>query len=243
MRVFVADFTSSENILPVKMEPNIIYEDDDLLVINKPPMLPVHPSQGNFENTLANGLAYYFKEKNMPFVFRAVNRLDRDTTGIMVVAKNPYSSCILSQQTKNKELRREYVAICSGIIDGQGTINAPIARVNGSTIERCVDFSAGESAVTHYKRICCGKIDGLDFSLVGLQLETGRTHQIRVHLKHIGCPIIGDFVYNADFSMIKRQALHSCKVTFIHPTSNKKLTFSAPMYDDMQSIADKLSKK
>lgn len=141
----------SENIVPVKLPFPIIFEDDDIVIINKPSNVPIHPSQGNFENTLANAAAFYYKEKGEAFVFRAINRLDRDTTGLLILAKNPISACILSKMMKERKIHRKYLAIVEGIIENNGTIDAPIARTCDSTIERCVDFEKGEKAITHYK--------------------------------------------------------------------------------------------
>jgi 23S rRNA pseudouridine1911/1915/1917 synthase len=228
---------SSQNIVPTPMELNIVYEDEDLLVINKPAGLPVHPSQGHFDNTLANGMAYYFKQKGEPFVFRAINRLDRDTTGLMILARHALSGALLSEMVKNRQIHREYLAVVSGCTDEDGTITAPIARVDGSTIERCVDYERGEYACTHYHRVHYNPDS--DCSLLSLKLETGRTHQIRVHLNYIGHPLFGDFLYNPDYRFINRQSLHSHRLTFHHPfqTEDKKdLVFEAPLPDDMQFV-------
>ena len=151
--VTFAEETSSENIVPVRMPLSILYEDEDLMVINKAANVPIHPSQGNFSNSLANGLAWYFKQKQKPFVFRAVNRLDRDTTGLLIVAKNALSSCILSDMVRNRQIHRTYLAAVSGNLSGQpeGTIDVPIARLPGSTIERVPDPVHGEAALTHYE--------------------------------------------------------------------------------------------
>lgn len=219
---------SSENIVPVEMELNILYEDEDILVINKPANTPIHPSQGNYENTLANGVAYYYHSKGEKFVYRCINRLDRDTTGALILAKNALSAAQLSQQMLNRQIKRTYLALAEGLVPDKGTISAPIARVDGSTIEREVNFDTGETAVTHFER--------LDFhnhlSFIELHLETGRTHQIRVHMKHIGHPLPGDFLYNPVYDQIQRQALHSYQLEFTHPISGKSLLFTAPIPKD-----------
>ena len=213
---------------------SIIYEDEDLLVIDKPSNMPIHPSMNHHEGTLANGLMYYFKEQGLDFTFRAINRLDRDTSGLTIVAKHLLSGGILSRQVSAKEIRRTYRAICQGNIPDNGTIDAPIGRVTDSTIERCVDFENGERAITHFKKIAYDKNKNL--SLVELKLETGRTHQIRVHLKHIGHPIIGDFLYNPDYTFCKRQALHSASLSFIHPITKKEMHFASPLPEDLKCI-------
>ncbi|MBP3677150.1 MAG: RluA family pseudouridine synthase, partial [Agathobacter sp.] len=228
-----------EDVAPSSIEPlyvplSITYEDEDLLVIDKPANMPIHPSMNHHEGTLANGLMYYFKEKGQEFTFRAINRLDRDTSGLTIVAKHLLSGGILSRQVSTKEIKRTYHAICQGCLPESGTIDAPIARVADSTIERCVDFEKGERAVTHFKRIA---YDGeKNLSLVELRLETGRTHQIRVHLKHLGYPIIGDFLYNPDYTFCKRQALHSASLSFIHPITKKEMHFASPLPEDLKCI-------
>lgn len=232
LSVLLLEEESSSNIVPTPMPLNIVYEDGDLLVINKAADIPIHPSQGNFSNTLANGIAWYFREKGEPFVYRAVNRLDRDTTGLLILARHSLSASILSAMVAGRKIHREYKALCEGLVPEKGTVSAPITRVCGSTIQRCVDFERGEPAVTHYSRIFYNETNNL--SLVSLRLETGRTHQIRVHMKHIGHPLPGDFLYNPDYRCISRQALHSCRLAFRHPITKKELLFEAPLPADMQ---------
>ena len=202
------------------------------MVLDKEANQPIHPSINNYDNTLANGLAWYFSQKNEPFVYRCINRLDRDTTGLLIVAKNMLSAAILSEMGKRREIHREYLAIVQGEIAADGTVDAPIARMADSIIARCVDFTNGETAVTHFKRLCFQN----NLSLVSLKLETGRTHQIRVHMKYIGHPLIGDFLYNPDFSLIKRQALHSHKLSFFHPITKEWLSFTSPLPKDMEIL-------
>lgn len=213
---------------------HIVYEDEDLVVIDKPADMPVHPSMNHHEGTLANGLMHYFKEKGEIFTFRAINRLDRDTSGLTLVAKHLLSGGILSRQISTKLVRRNYHAICNGKIPETGTIDAPISRAAESTIERCVNHENGEHAVTHFKRLAYDAQK--DLSLVELHLETGRTHQIRVHLKHIGHPIIGDFLYNPDYRFCQRQALHSATLTFTHPITKKEMHFASPLPEDLKCI-------
>lgn len=224
----------ASSIEPVFVPLNIIYEDEDLLVIDKPANMPIHPSMNHHEGTVANGLMYYFTEQGKEFTFRAINRLDRDTSGLTMVAKHLLSGGILSRQVSTKEIKRTYRAICHGKPPENGTINAPIARVADSTIERCVDYEKGERAITHFKRIAYDEEKQL--SLVELQLETGRTHQIRVHLKHLGYPIIGDFLYNPDYTYCARQALHSANLSFTHPITKKEMHFASPLPEDLKCI-------
>lgn len=223
---------SSENIVPTNLPLDIVYEDEDIMVINKATDTPIHPSQGNYDNTLANAVAYYFQEKGEPFTYRCINRLDRDTTGLLILAKHMYSASILSNMVQNREIHREYLAIATGEIPAEGTIVAPIGRVDGSTIERQVDKENGEYACTYYRTLLTKN----GYSLVSLKLETGRTHQIRVHMKHIGHPLPGDFLYNPDYSVIQRQALHSHRLKFTHPISKESLEFTAELPQDMSSI-------
>lgn len=231
LRVELIEKKGSEAIIPVPMKLDILFEDEHLMVINKPAGMPVHPSQGNYGNTLANGIAAYMKEKGVDFVFRAVNRLDRDTSGLLIIAKHMLSSGILSDQVKDHTIHREYAAFVCGKTDKNGTINAPIARKDGSTIERVVDPERGESAVTHYQTLAYN--EETDLSYIRLRLETGRTHQIRVHMKHIGHPLPGDFLYHPDYRYIERQALHSVYLRFTHPITKEWMEFHAPLPDDM----------
>ena len=224
---------TSSNIIPTEIHPDIVYEDEDLLVINKPAGLPVHPSQGNHTHTLANGLAFYYKEQGKAFVFRCMNRLDRDTSGLLVIAKHMLSAAILSVMASRKEIYREYLAIAKGQVPKQGTITAPIARVHDSTIERCIDEKNGEYACTHYKNLSYKN----GYSLVSLLLDTGRTHQIRVHMKFLGHPLPGDFLYCPDYSVINRQALHSYRLQFIHPITGKAMDFITEPPEDMRRFS------
>lgn len=234
LMIRLVETESSENIVPVPMELNIVYEDEDLLVVNKAAGVPIHPSQGNFDCTLANGIAWYYKQKGEPYVYRAINRLDRDTTGLLILARHQLSAGILSQMVQKRTIHRQYLAVADGILDHAGTITAPIARVDGSTIERCVDMARGEYACTHYHPVFVNRQK--QCSLISLKLETGRTHQIRVHMKHIGHPLFGDFLYNPDYRFIRRQSLHSHRLSFSHPLTGKLLEFEAPLPDDMQFV-------
>lgn len=232
----------SGNIVPVDLPIHIIYEDEDLMVIDKPADMPVHPSIGNYENTLANAAAWYFHRQDIPFVFRCINRLDRDTTGLLILAKHMLSGAILSDQMKKRAIHRTYLAITEGKTDPAGTIDSPIGRTDQSLILRQVDHENGDSACTHYLQKCWHPKtfypetlpvpqDGL--SLIQLQLETGRTHQIRVHMTSIGHSLIGDTLYNPETALMNRQALHSYRLAFTHPVTGVSLEFTSPLPEDM----------
>lgn len=220
----------SANIVPIDLPFKIVYEDEDIMVIDKPSDMPVHPAINNFENTLANGIAFYFNKKGEHFMFRCINRLDRNTSGLLIIAKHRLAASILSDFMKKRQIHREYLALASGIFtEKEGTITLPIGRVSDSIIERFVDFENGENAITHYRVIkeyyddpCFG-----NSSLLSITLETGRTHQIRVHMSHIGHPLLGDTMYNKEPGKLSRQALHSHKISFIHPILLTKMQFTS----------------
>ena len=233
LTVHIRETESSPNIPPVELPLDIVYEDEDIVVVNKPAGMPVHPSLNNYRNSLANALMYYYQQQGKPFIFRCTNRLDRDTSGLTVIAKHMVSSSILSSMTARHEIEREYLAVVRGsVTPSSGTIDAPIGRTGSSLIERKIDFEHGERAVTHYHVVK----EENGHSLVSLILETGRTHQIRVHMKYIGFPLVGDYLYNPDMEYIQRQALHSCRLSFRHPITGKHMEFTADLPEDMDRI-------
>ena len=229
--VFVEEETS-ENIVASELALDILYEDEDILVINKASDTPIHPSQGNYDNSLANGVMNYFQKQGESFVFRCINRLDRDTTGLVIVAKNMLSGAALNLAMVNREIHRTYLAVVKGALPESGTIDFPIARKDGSTVERCVDFEQGEHTVTHFE--CLQKNE--KYSLAKIWLETGRTHQIRVHMNAIGHPLPGDFLYHNDRSEIGRQSLHSWRLEFAHPVTGEAMRFEQPLPEDMKNL-------
>ena len=231
LAVRIQETDSSEKIPAVNIPLRIIYEDEDILVVDKPAGLPMHPSMKNYHYSLANGLVWYYQQQKESFVFRCANRLDRDTSGLTVVAKHMLSANILSGMGYRHEIEREYLAIVRGnVFPPSGTIDAPLSRMEGSIIERKVDFEHGERALTHYRVV----EEKNGHSLVSLRLETGRTHQIRIHLKYLGFPLVGDYLYNPDMEYISRQALHSCRLRFVHPITKERMEFRAPLPEDMQ---------
>lgn len=265
LKVTLEDELPSESILPVKLPLSIVYEDEDLMIINKAADTPIHPSMGNHENTLANAVAWYFAEQKIPFVYRCINRLDRDTTGLLILAKHMLSGAILSAQMKERQIHRTYLAIVEGQTPPRGTIDLPIGRVCDSLILRQIDRKQGETAVTHYERLSVltpdeisqtgakfqGELPKDGLSLIRLKLDTGRTHQIRVHMTAIGHPLIGDTMYNPNYAdsfssyggqnfpyakrarLMTRQALHSSSLEFVHPITGLSMKFTAPLPEDM----------
>ena len=223
----------NSNIVPTKINLNIIYEDEALLILSKPSNIAIHPSQSHYSNSLSNGVKFYFDSINLKRKIRPVNRLDKDTSGIVIFAKNEYVQDFLVKQMLNKTFTKEYIGILDGILENKsGTINAPISRKENSIIERCIN-EKGDRSITHYK-----VIDEIDnkFSVVNFKLETGRTHQIRVHSSYIGHPIIGDTLYGSASSYISRQSLHCYKMGFVHPITRKYIEFVNPLPKDMEQL-------
>lgn len=222
----------SENIIPTQMDLNIIYEDEYYIVINKPSGIAIHPSILHYTDSLANGVKFYLEQKNIKKKIRPINRLDKDTSGIVIFAKNEYIQEFLVKEMKKNTFFKEYIAVCEGMFESKiGTINLPIGRKENSIIERCV-CSDGDIAITHYNVLKSLK----NTSVVHVTLETGRTHQIRVHLSNIGHPILGDTLYGNPSSVINRQALHAYKVKFIHPITGLNVEYIATIPSDIKSI-------
>ena len=223
----------SENIIPTKLELDIIFEDDCFLIVNKPSNTPVHPSINHYTDSLANGVKYYFDSIHLNKKIRPVNRLDKDTSGLVVFAKNEYIQENLIKQMKTNDFNKEYIAVLNGKLPEQeGIINLPISRKEESIIEREVNFEKGQEAITYYKVL----FKEGDLSLVKFKLKTGRTHQIRVHSKYMNAPILGDTLYDKKSNLINRQALHAFKIEFIHPILKNKMSFETPIPKDIQNI-------
>ncbi len=219
---------------------SVVYEDSDLLVVHKPAGIVVHPTMGYKDGTLANGIAYYAKKRGESYPFRPVTRLDKDTSGMMVIAKHAYAHAMLSKQMKQKRYQRKYIAICYGHVEPQkGTIDLPIAISPTSIIERVIDPLNGKQAVTHYETV--KQLKGA--TVLSLTLETGRTHQIRLHLASIEHPIMGDTLYGKvdPDPLISRQALHAKGISIFHPTHKKWMTWDTPLPEDMQQLMDRLT--
>ena len=233
--VRVCEYKKSENILPVFIKLDIKYEDEDIVVVNKPSDMPIHPSLNNYENSMANALMYYYRDKN--FVFRCINRLDRDTTGLSVVAKHFLSAGILNNSMQRREIKRVYNAIVEddGSLKESGTVDEPIARDDDTLIKRRVS-KEGQRAITHYKVL--KRLRGA--SLIELRLDTGRTHQIRVHMSYIGHPLVGDYLYNERYYDKEnvRPLLHSKSLSFIHPITGENLYIECELPKDFKERID-----
>lgn len=231
--IIVVDFSFEEdnsNIVPTKMNLSILYEDDWFLVIDKPSGMAIHPSCLHYDDSLSNGVRYYFDSIGLKKKIRPVNRLDFNTSGLVIFAKCEYIQESFSRQMAHGIFQKEYLCLVEGFLDEKkGTIDLPIARKPNSIIERCIDKD-GQKSITHYEVLQ----EFSNYSLVQCQLQTGRTHQIRVHMKAIRHPILGDTLYGSSSNLIQRQALHSYKIKCIHPVTKKDLTFIAVMPEDMK---------
>ena len=232
----------SQNITPEKMDLDIVYEDEDILVINKKPYMVVHPTKSYQSGTLANGVLFYFKETNQNCIVRLVSKLDMNTSGLIIIAKNQFAHMALSKEMEENNLEKRYLAIVHGNLkEKEGTIDAPIYRPDGEEFGtmRIVD-ERGQRSITHYKVIESFK----DADLVECLLETGRTHQIRVHMKHLGHPIYGDTLYGfeGDEELIPRQALHAYGLDFKSPKTKETLSLRVKLPDDMESLLKKVGR-
>ncbi|WP_026486757.1 RluA family pseudouridine synthase [Caldanaerobius polysaccharolyticus] len=223
------DLAEDCDIVPSPVPLDIMYEDEDILVLNKQAGVVVHPTAYHYDDTIGNGVIYYFSKKGLKRGFHPVNRLDRDTSGVLIIALNQYAHNAIQQYG---HMEKAYIAIVEGVMEkDEGTIDAPIARKPGSVIERWVSQD-GQRAVTHYRTL--KRLE--DMTALLLKLETGRTHQIRVHLSYAGHPIVGDTLYGHEDERIIRQALHCCEMSFSHPRTGERVRFEAPLPQDMKRL-------
>lgn len=225
------------NFEPQDLNLQIIYDDFDIIMVNKPSFMVVHPTKSHYDKTIANGISYYIDNQKENVKIRFVNRLDMNTSGLVIVAKNAYAHHTLSTAMSENKVEKKYITVVDGIIkENEGTIDEPIYRPTEDSIKRIID-ERGQSSVTHYK-----VIERLENATVlEVSLETGRTHQIRVHMAHIGHGIIGDELYGyVDEELINRQALHAYKLEFEQPRTKEKLKFKADIPEDMKELISKL---
>lgn len=222
----------NESINPEPIDLDIVFEDNDLLILNKPPNIVVHPTKSHQTNTLSNGIANYFLQNNINKKIRFVNRLDMDTTGILIVAKNSFAHQQMAIQFEDNTVIKRYLTVVSGNVkSNEDIIDEPIGREDENSIKKVVS-SSGQKALTKYNVIELYK----NATLLEVQIFTGRSHQIRVHLEHIGHPIIGDVLYNEESPLIKRQALHSNYLKALHPRTKEEIEFYAPLPNDISNL-------
>ncbi|MBP1933972.1 tRNA pseudouridine32 synthase/23S rRNA pseudouridine746 synthase/23S rRNA pseudouridine1911/1915/1917 synthase [Ammoniphilus resinae] len=238
LRVLIGD-REEGGLTPENIPIDITYEDHEVLVINKQPGLIVHPIKPDQQGTLANGIAFYLASKGTPGKVRPVHRLDKDTSGLILIAKNSYIHHLLDKQLRENVIHREYLVLVKGkLADQQGTIREPIGQDPENPVKRKV-VSTGEEAITHFQV----EKEFAECSLLRVRLETGRTHQIRVHFNHIGHPVLGDTLYGNPHPHIRRQALHAYQLQFVHPLREELMSFTEEPLEDFQKLMEFEQKK
>ena len=230
LEIMITEKKDDTPISPWEKELDIVYEDNEIIVINKPAGMPVHPSRRHPDTTLANALVYRYGNG---ISCHCITRLDKDTSGLVLVAKNRYSAALLSESMKRHEIKKVYLAIVTGKIDKPGEVKAPIFR-EGPSVKRTVNFEHGSNSITDYEPV--KYYTKQNITLVKVVPLTGRTHQIRVHMAYIGHPLCGDELYNPYPCFLNRQALHAYKLTFPHPLTKKPLILEADLPQDMSEI-------
>lgn len=218
---------------PVPLPFSIVYEDEDLLIVDKPAAMPMYPKPGHNSDSLANAAAYYWLQQNSFFSFRPAYRLDKDTSGLIVLSKNSYAASMM-----HGCIRKTYFAVCEGRVSGSGEINLPIGLKDGHSIQREIRTD-GLCAVTRWRSLYSGE----GYSFLAIRLKTGRTHQIRVHFSGLGHPLAGDDMYGGNLELITRQALHCGMLRLVHPVTGKRLRFVSPFPADMRLLIDNLIAK
>ena len=235
LSVRLSDPERRSGILPAPGPLDIVYEDGDMIVLNKAPGIPVHPGPGHFSDTLGNFLLHYYDQTGVEADFHPVHRLDRGTSGLLVAAKHPHAQEVLKNQLHTPDFRRGYLAVCEGHPSpAAGVIDAPLGPRPGSLVEQMVRED-GKAARTRYEvlGVCGGR------ALLSLELDTGRTHQIRVHMAHLGHPLTGDFLYGTeDPGLIPRPALHSARLELRHPITGETMSFRVPLPGDMRALLE-----
>ena len=232
IKVVIDEMDDNEMVVDTDIPLDIVYEDQDIIVVNKPANMPVHPSYENYDRTLANALSHYYHSRSKTYTNRCITRLDGDTSGFVLLARNLYSSTVLSKMMREHKIRKQYTAIVSGnFTEADGVINKPIYRPSPDRIERAVAADGkGHEAVTIYH--VEKQIPGA--SLLTIETLTGRTHQIRVHMAYIGHPLLGDRLYNPEPDTMPRQCLHVSKLSFNHPITGELMTFESDIPEDMK---------
>ncbi len=233
------DESTPEHLTPVNIPLDIVYEDEYIILPNKPPFMPTHPSHLHHGDTLADALAYRYSKSGTPFVFRPVNRLDRNTSGITLIAKDRISAARLTEAMKSNKISKQYVAILEGeLTENEGVIETYMKRTAESIIVRqnCAEGEGGDYALTQYYVLARAK----GYTLILALPKTGRTHQLRVHFAGLGCPIVGDELYGKESPLISRHALHALSLSLPHPISRERLTLTAPLPKDMDSLVGEL---
>ena len=233
------DEITPEKLTPSDLGLNIAYENDDLVIPDKPANMPTHQSFGHYGDTVANALTYRYASKGIPFVFRSVNRLDRNTSGLLLIARNRISAAFLADAMKRKEITKQYIAILKGVLkEDEGVIDTYMRRTAQSVIVRevCDENGGGDRAITHFRVICRSDTH----TMVTASPITGRTHQLRVHFAYLGCPIEGDDMYGSASDMIDRHALHSYLLTLPLPDGSESITVTAPLHEDMAILAHRV---
>lgn len=220
---------AKESYPPQQLGFTVLYEDEDIIAYDKPPLVAVHPTKKIQSGTLANDFAYHLQQRGEAGVFRPVYRLDRGTSGVVIAAKNKLACALLSGKTSKR-----YLCVCVGELPEKGTFDGNIGLSDSSTLKRAVRPD-GQTAVTHFDCLCSA--NGL--SLARVTLETGRTHQIRVHFSHAGFPLLGDFLYGEESALISRHALHCETAEFTHPITGEKVTLTSPLPNDISSVCEK----
>ena len=239
LELLVEDTDTPEKLTPSALELSVVYEDGDVAVPDKPSDMPTHQSFGHYGDTVANALTYRYQSQGLPFVFRPVNRLDRNTSGLLLIARNRISAAYLSDAMKKGLISKQYIAVLRGILESdEGRIDTYMRRTAESVIVRevCDENGGGDRAITDFKVLCRSDTH----TMVLATPVTGRTHQLRVHFAHQGCPIEGDDMYSDGGELIGRHALHSCLLTFPRPSDGERITVCAPLPEDMRLLCERV---
>ena len=234
-----SDNIEKSDILPCERPLDVIYEDSELVIPDKPPFMPTHPSHGHYDDTVANALAYRYKDLDEPYIFRPINRLDRNTSGLLIIARNRISAGRLAKSMSEKQISKKYIAVLDGVLlNDEGEIDTYMRRTAESIIVRevCEKEDGADHALTRYKVLLRSDKN----SVVLAEPVTGRTHQLRVHFASLGCPITGDDLYGSENEFISRHALHAFEISFPHPSSGEVMTFSTPLHSDMRELIKNL---